>query len=644
MKSLVFLCTIILFSTTAYAGEESKNLFQKIIDAISRINTGKIVSSTENKCTDESIISIKSVSPLFNKCAVDICGPAKNNKSIWITDTNFSSNIPKALLKQVDEMDGKFKKIFKAAQEQKQQEQKQLRQFLEKASRNFDDIPVDLKERIAGDLFSGNVNILIDASADLEKRITVAPSLPPNASPDLVKAITAYAKQLEVSLSADSRSIDFQHAYNQNDYLPLIKMHFARVQKSFVSHKTQIQQNMDQSFKILNEIMNGEIDKLRFDQAMMHLRFIDDTITQNTKTPSLTRSTCETSECKKVFQSFLTSSQLNDSLKKYESIVASPKARSNALNHCKALLISKTMQNSEEKKRAAVFEAARKSVIQNFLPRFSSHSRSIMDEYLNQKLKVSGLNVRNKLSPPPEPIEYFNNASDYYLDTVFLPKVPDSSHWAKLNNIYKGNGDLNPYGDIYPCLGSAQVGWDSFIPIKDLDMTNPQLAPLKDLSSDDHIFISDHSCENHPQGTHNTVHEIGHALNYLFKKTELSSESAALYKSFRSCGNSYYSNASISLHPLSHEGDFVYTEEDVADLIAFATNPTDKTIYSCQLIRSNIEQDGYEGLSFKDPEDTHSTGFTRSLLEVVNKNIPLPASCQKLIEIEQPEINFKKCI
>lgn len=655
MKSLVLL-TILLFFQTAYAADDSKNLYQKIIEIISRINTGKVVSTPENKCTEENAPTLKIVSPLFNKCAVDICGPAKKNKSVWVTDTNFSSSIPKDVLKKVTELDPLFERIFKIAQEQRQLEQKEIQQLFLKMTNNPDSATFDLREQMASDLFSKYINVQINADADLENRISVNVSLPPNASSDLTKAVNTYAKNTASRISTDSRLLDFQNAYGSDEYQKLAQLHFAKVKKSFDTHKGSITENLDYSFKVLDELLNKDMDKLHFDQAMMQIKHIDDTISYNTKSPALLRATCETPECKRVFDNFLNSSQLNLGLKKYNSILASPQARENAINKCKALIITKGLKESEEKKRQAVFASAKKAIVQNFLPRFSTHSKEVMNEYLNQTLVVSGIDIRKKMFPSPDPIEYFEQAARYFMETASPKKTffniksssaydpTDNSRWAKLTNIYMKNGDVNPYDDVLPCIGNAFTSWDMFLPVKEIDFTNPQYAPLKDLKPESHIFISDHSCENHPQGTHNTSHEIGHALNYLFRTAELSKESAALYKNLRACGNGHYPKAPVSIHGLPHEGDMLYTEEDVADLIAFAANPGDKTIYSCQLLRPNLQLDGYESLTLIDPEATHSTGLTRSILEMVNKGIPLPTSCQQLIELEKPDINLKKCI
>ncbi len=648
MKSLC-LFSLFLFSQLAHAGDSDsdKTFFQKIVDVISRINTGKVITPPELSCSEDQKTPVKFVSSLFNKCAVDICGPAKDNVSVWITNDNFSKNIPQETLERIKKLNPTLERLFTHAQKVKMKEKEELRQFFQKASQNLDHIPPDLDETMARDIFSPYISLKIDPLAAPEKRFIVTAEAPEQASPDFIKALKNYSEKIATTIPLDTRSVEFQRAYKENEnYLPLAKKYFERVEAMYKKNQKSVTSDLSSSFKTLNSLLAEKaLTKLNYDRVIMQIRYIDDTLALEAKTKSLTRATCDAPECKKSYQEFFKSSQLTKSFKFYENAVSSSRHKANAINRCKAMLISKNMMTAEDKKAREVFLKSRETILQNFLPRFSTHSREIMSKYLNEKLIVSGIDIRKKVSPPVDAIESFNDDAAYYTEVHLLNlKIPDAQKWKKLSDIYSNNGDVNPYSDVLPCIGSGQVSWDAYLPVQSIDLSNPQLSLLKDLSKGDHVFVSDHSCENHLHGKHNTSHEIGHALNSLFKTTPLSTESLALYKDFRACANTYYPKAPPATHGLSHHGDSLFTEEDVADLIAIASNPKDKKIYSCQFFRSNLAGDAYEDLSFIDDEGMHSTGLSRSIIEMINKGIPIPASCQDLIKEERPDINLKKCL
>lgn len=645
MKTIGFL--IILFSlTTAHSTEKitDNNFFKKIADVIFKINTGKILSSPQKEC-NENNLAIKTVSTLFNQCARDICGPAGQNKSVWLTNENFSNKISPDVLARVKEIDPIFKRLFRNAQKDRQRGYNELISFYSNAAKNLDSLPIDLQETMANDIFSPHVKVEVNPLAPLDQRINVTPKIPANASPELSSAIITYAKNLSVSLPLDARSAEFQIAFKDEDYLPLIKKYYSKIKETYDSNPALFPEHFKNKFKIVENSFANKFDKLRFDLAIIQLRAIDDGIANALKSKSIIRATCESADCKKVYQSILQSSQLTKSLDKYNEILSSSQNRTNAINKCKALVISQSLRASDEKKALEIFENSKKAIVANLLPRFSAHSRGIMQDYLENKLIASTIDIKKKITQAPDPVNLFVDSANYHLGfTPDLFGMPDTAKWKKLSSIYKQNGDIDPYSDLPPCSGVASAAWDAFLPVSTFDLKSPDLNSIKDLEPKDHVFISEHSCTNHSHGQHNTAHEIGHALNFLFKTTPLSTESLAAYKSIRQCANDYYPKLPLSTHPLSHESDKLYTEEDMADLFAIASNPSDKTIYSCQLIRPNITLDDYDHLSFVEIEDTHSTGLSRSILEMINKGLTLPQSCQNLIKDEAADLNLKKCL
>lgn len=214
----------------------------------------------------------------------------------------------------------------------------------------------------------------------------------------------------------------------------------------------------------------------------------------------------------------------------------------------------------------------------------------------------------------------------------------------RLNDSFE---NIDPLENMNPCEQSTPTVTDYYTSIDLIKARGNELelALLKKYNGNDQIFVSDFSCHNAAHGTHVMAHEISHAISSLMKFTKLSESSKALYEKVRSCTTTNYSdtNEAIVEHPLAHPGDTSHTEEDTADLFAALSAPNDKKINYCFFLEKSPMSNSYVDLSFIDHKSKHSTGLTRVLFEAINKDIPLPPSCEKLIREENPGMRFQKC-
>jgi hypothetical protein len=309
------------------------------------------------------------------------------------------------------------------------------------------------------------------------------------------------------------------------------------------------------------------------------------------------------------------------------------------------------MDASNRQKANKIYLDAKGAIKKNILPRFSQHSRDILLKYLETKLQFS------ERTPPKEfTLDFgdtfsFENLSNGYLISAkdnLKHEITPQEMIEKIINLSETLDEVDPLDAVAACGNNrSSNAWDVFIPIESAtaSATPSEKAMLKKIGDGDMVFISDFSCSNIEQGTHNVEHEIGHALNFVFANSKLSTESLEIYKRIRTCASSVYPSIPNQVKSFNTQnGDSAFTEEDTADLFSIMANPHDKKVYSCAFLEPAKNGNTYTNLNFININDTHSTPLARILLETINKDLILPNSCKNLIEKEGSNLRLKKCI
>ena len=86
-----------------------------IIRQVCDINKQKLIGVKED-CRLSLVtpfeLSKPSQNPEYNDCAVALCGVPADNPSAWLTDANFSQNVPEKLKKEVEKLTPTFNAIY----------------------------------------------------------------------------------------------------------------------------------------------------------------------------------------------------------------------------------------------------------------------------------------------------------------------------------------------------------------------------------------------------------------------------------------------------------------------------------------------------------------------------------------------------
>ena len=161
------------------------------------------------------------------------------------------------------------------------------------------------------------------------------------------------------------------------------------------------------------------------------------------------------------------------------------------------------------------------------------------------------------------------------------------------------------------------------------------------------INVSQFSCNHQDIGLNIIAHEMGHAVNNFFiDNPKVSDDSLKKFNSMRNCTKSFYR------HPLRNVGKNAYdkfdydslrVEEDMADQIGalIAVNPG---MRMCMAL--GLDGEKYTNLEFqnKDTDNTHSTSFTRLLIEASYRPGGIPSECSEAMAEASHYFNFEMCI
>ena len=625
----------------------------EVVSVISKINKGFIVQTPALQCvstlSSSDVVLKKSNSYLFNKCATDLCGSPDKNKSIWVTDQNFIPTASWLLKRKLENQNSTFDKVFDTAIRVKNNELSSIKNYLQNSDTQLDKLDLRNQERLAALMFDSYLEKSINPEADIENRTTIKVTPPKGASEDFIAALNSYADNLKKSIRYNIDSYDFKNAYSDEDLAIITKEAFNKIKETSLKNEA-FPSKLKDELKYYETVMsNPDTSSFQYESALRWFKATDEAINKENGSFAFNRAVCSTSQCKTTYSDFFKKTDLKSKISQYENTLNNPSTKQNAITKCKAAIIVAETSKSDSSKVRQIFEEAKDLIIKNMLPQFSEHSRAIMLDYVNNKLEASNKNVLKNSQNFDYVKNFAESSKDYLTGNAMSVELGKTSIIEKIFVLNNSFDEIIPLDNATPCGngGFPSNAWDAFLPMKLAHQlaTGSLKENIQGLGVNDHVFISDFSCQHADHGRHNTTHEIAHALNYLFATTTLSPESTAFYNNIRSCVVSAYPNAIKSEGIRSHKGDRLYTEEDAADVFAFMANQKEKKIYSCEFLKPSLVNNSYADLTFiSNTQDNHSTGFSRVLFEAVNKDISLPESCQQLIEEEKPDMRFNKCI
>ncbi len=158
------------------------------------------------------------------------------------------------------------------------------------------------------------------------------------------------------------------------------------------------------------------------------------------------------------------------------------------------------------------------------------------------------------------------------------------------------------------------------------------------------LVVSPFSCEHVHLGKEIMAHELGHAVSYFIAFTpDMSTETKEGFKALRECSRQEKRTTKFPGLFSPHEGDKWTTEEDTADLFAYALSEDKENMIGCALAVPDGKD--YTALGMKKSFfDTHSSGIQRLMVELQYKNPgKITEACEEVIKRSKSKIT-KQCL
>ena len=635
-------------------------LFNNFFTIISRINSGEIILSPKSDCNLSDTASFflkkksalsKNENPNFNKCAIEMCGLPQAVKSVWVTDTNFTNNITPAVLKKVNSLTPRITKLLKTSLEKRALALKNAKKNWASQNLKFDELEIEEKSEFDFKIFGKYLTLKKDPNATLAKKIQFvlnSEKMPPL---NLRLAVNQYVSDLNEYIFANFFKEEFNDLFVNDDYKELLTRQVNKLKEMIKMKKIDDKNEIHQYLTSLKSFQSKDLTKDDLTKISELFKPIYEILSIDYGFNQYLFPDCIHVDCQKGYNDLIKSPEVVKKINALEAQIENPDSLQNAVNKCKAVLLFSEIKSSEKKKTEEVFKLAVSKVKTNLLPKFSNHSQKLLFDYLDRKLTHTSIDYfRNQKSA--NLTSFSEREKTFYDHQNFLDKKPQYRSLREVIDLleYKGEPDL--FLDAFPCGNQSLRSWDFFLPSSNHSLLKgPEVSFEKNIIADlnknidrDIISISDFTCNSGNAGLQIVSHEIGHALNNFFKLDGLSKESALLHTRMKSCVTTKYKDNFETRKILqSKDGENVFTEEDLADLLALLSNNQNQEIYFCSFLKPDLNKKSYNDLSFMDTDVDHSTPFTRVLQEATQKGIKFSKACNELINEEKPPLEFRKC-
>lgn len=194
----------------------------------------------------------------------------------------------------------------------------------------------------------------------------------------------------------------------------------------------------------------------------------------------------------------------------------------------------------------------------------------------------------------------------------------------------KSKSNLSPFSFLGACR-PAEL-WDTANTVKDKKVIN----------------LSHFTCKNHSHGEFGRtliIHELGHILDmHMARKGELSGHSSKALESMKSCLTEQ--QVAITKMLGNNAINSYKTSEDFADYFAFLVTSKEKNSrpHFCTVLRKDSSKNHYRDVSFSiNIADPHSNDLFRILHEAHVRKMKMPETCQKLLSQNEDLYKLKDC-
>lgn len=664
-----FLLVLIIFSWSVFAF--SKNPDIGLFYAIDDINRGVTKFTPPLQClTDPQMKEFEVAAEDMKyrqQCALALCGSPSVVPSVYVDKKNVSRYLTPAISKRLEVLKPKLRSALENIKEEKKRTlavaEKEM--LSSDGKLNFNpqkwtgtDALLDINQRT----FDQYLQMHIDRNAQPGKRISYkiidVKAVPAN----IIAGLNDYKEQLAKYKNSNPDTILKYDLVNETEARKLLReqiaQHEALLKRDAKNNNIRkldeivlAQKALDRLKTFANSpvnnvrefVLNSVNDQYDFDNAYSKIN--------PNYVSGIFQTACMTTNCTKAYQAFFQSIDANKIITNYKKSLDDPAMISRSTTRCVANMIASESNDSSQARAKKLVAEVVPAVLKNFIDGYSEGTKKYYREYFAKELEVSSKRFSRSLD-----IEGFSLPLEKYdrllSEAASEPMKKDFDEVTFLKEIIRhSEGDIpNPLADSNFCNDDPIANaWDSFISVdraayfQKLFGDSGYPIPKKDT-----VYVSPFSCNHATQGKSHVAHELGHAISSGFLNKKASSHSSQIFLKLRECISQNHSNGrkAIENEEINFPGDYMKTEEDTADAVAFSAYKNESQLSSCSLLKQDENNTKFLDLyvAEDDGESSHSNSFYRLMMEAINKGIALPPSCQVVVEKSKGLIGFKKCI
>lgn len=607
----------------------------------------------------------------FQQCALDLCGPPTPSLAVLsYLDSDVEQLVRSELMKEWEKefQDSGVEDLIKdwVDKEMASLDHLQKAFLASDMSRKpgFDYLKPEDYSKLA-DLFFGNyIEIDIDETRPLSKRLIIHTNLPEGASHQLREGLKLYAQDMKRQINASlSEKIDYG-IYTHKEAYPILKNKWENFIKRYEEEKKS-----NDNFGKLYDISGQMIDKRK---EMKHLaeQMKSPSVEEYGLRPELLRAAHSMEFLEQSFIQEKTGSwpeeellcqkktcqtALNEVAEDLFNQYKKPLRRKHRMDHYLATCLSQfvLMKNLERGVPGGLhIPTVKQHFSDTILKNSSDDTRESFDDYINDDLHIGPIASKS---------HHFKYSLKNSIELMMASKkethTDNKSNVELITDMYYEEGALE-YADDTPCLSPTHGSTDdSFLIPRTISEAQKKTLPQQEqnILSKGAINLSLFSCLHSQSGQNTVAHEMAHLLSWMFSKNKLSEVSYGHYKKLRECATKRYKKLKApSEMPFTHENDQKYTEEDTADLVAYMAYPDNKTNF-CSILNTLENEEDSEGedslliqyadlsISNSSPSDPHSSSFLRMLLAAIHKRVELSPACKQIVEQYKEDIDFTPC-
>lgn len=617
-----------------------------VLRLLKSANSQQLIPPSQSLCLNliGGRTSAKASTKDMNDCVVALCGLPEENISVYLTDQNFERYLSPEIKKQVAELEPRLKKII---EKDKQKSVKSIESMLKKMRDPHPETwSVDFRQEQTQRLFAPYLLEKIDLKKPMGERFSLTIKDDSSLSPEMKKELKKYQHDYTEFVKTDVNSFLEKGLYSEAEQKLIARGKLTRLKSAYESIAAKMNpfEREDVARRIKSSM--DELEGLQGEDltlGLVNLIGLEQQVSSKLDAPlALSKPVCQGIHCDQAFKKQLADSGLHKALESAQKDLSDPKAKERQLNQCKAKIVAKLSAKSDQRKAEKLAEEVKKAIGQNVFSKFSAHSRKILEEYFQKKILVGTekFSPQEKSTGPFEEMKLMVNAS--LEEQSFNYEQPEEyilqSAYSIAENEIEG---LDTLSVCSPKIDSN--AFDTYVSYERVKKLGSSEL-LSKMPPKDQIFISPFSCHHELRGKSVIAHELGHAINQIFATVKLSESSGKIYKKLRQCSTDNYLESSPEVGFPILEGDSQTTEEDTADILAYMAYPKNDDLFSCALIKPALDLKSYDDLALlADDGDPHSTSLYRLIMEAINKNRPLPVSCQRALEPMKEKLRLRKC-